>query len=52
MAEDPATKLIFPSDMKLADLVGLVGAPVGADKQIGDPNGFPPDASENPASSG
>ena len=52
MAEDPATKLIFPSDMKLADLVGLVGAPAGADKQIGDPNGFPPDASENPASSG
>ena len=52
MAEDPATKLIFPSDMKLADLVGLVGAPAGADKQIGRPNGPPSGASETAPNGG
>ena len=48
MAEDPATKMFFPSDMRLADLQGLTGAPAGALDHVGGPNGRAPGAPDNP----
>ena len=48
MAEDPATKMFFPSDMRLADLQGLTGAPSGTLDHIGGPNGPVPGAPDNP----
>ena len=48
MAEDPATKMFFPSDMRLADLQGLTGVPSGTLDHVGGPNGPAPGAPDNP----
>ena len=49
MAEDPATKVFFPSDMRLADVQGLIGAPARTFHNTHGQNELTPVASDNPA---